>query len=644
VEDLVVRQSRVALPRSLLVVVVVVACAAPAQPSPRRPPPPSGPALPTWTVGALHVIGAPPLDPAIETTLDRYTRVTSSRLLDVADDGSAMLALRGGDVVEIRAPGGDPVTRVADADAEWAAFADAGAIVYTADHDGDEELRLYRRSAGAAERLADRARVTDPILDRARGRVIWAEPSVDGQATSLWWSDGTRHPRRVFTGDGTWAPLDVSADGAQLLARRYVSTRVSALYRIDVERGTAVALTPVGPRVATPAGRFAGGVVYAISDGGGDHLGVWELSPRTARPIVELAWDITELAVSPDGATLAFVSDEDGGSVVRLYDVATRTQRIAPGVPDGGVLSELRFAAGGSMLAFSFTDPRHPRDVYTYDLRTARATAWTHAGGDRLAPVAPERARITSFDGTPLSVLAYHPTATAPAPAPVIVELHGGPEDQWQLAWSAFDQFLVSRGFAVIQPNVRGSTGYGAAFEALDDAAHRGDAVRDVRAVIDWIATRPELDRRRVAVMGTSYGGYLALAAVDAEPDRLRAGVELVGITDLVAFLEHTGADRRDQRRAEYGDERDPQVRARLAAASPSAHAPALRVPILAARGQRDRRVPADAAARYVAAVRAGGGTVWELVADDEGHGFTKTANRGVFEVLVVQFLAAALR
>jgi dipeptidyl aminopeptidase/acylaminoacyl peptidase len=309
--------------------------------------------------------------------------------------------------------------------------------------------------------------------------------------------------------------------------------------------------------------------------------------------------------------------------------------------PAGGVISELRFARDAGVLAFTFTDPATPRGAYTYDLAGDRLVAWTRAETSALAAVSPRASRPTSFDGTAIPLLAYLPSRVKP---PVVIDLHGGPEDQWQRRWAGFAQFLVARGFAVVQPNVRGSTGYGAAFAALDDGRHREDAVRDVGAVLDWIVATDTFDVRRVYVMGTSYGGYLALAALARYPDRLRGGIDLVGIADFVTFLEGTRGDRRDQRRAEYGDERDPETRAFLARISPLAYARGIRAPVVVAHGRRDPRVPPADADRLVAALRAAGTIVWYVVADDEGHGFAKPENRGVFEVLVTQFLEATAR
>ena len=601
-------------------------------------PPERGPVPATiaaWDAAGLHVTGAPRLDPALAPALDPYDAVQSTRLADISSDATELLVLQGGDARLVRGPLEASVARTMDADVSWAAFGDASEVVFAADRDGTEDDRLYRRGTGTAAMVADR-RVADPIA--IRGTVIWAEP--DGVTTSLWMTVHDEAPRRVFAGDGSWTPIDLSRDGTRLLARRAISIDTSTLYRIDLDDGHAVALTSVDARVAAPAGAFGrNGELFAIASSG-DRLNLWELRSHGARLVApELQWDVTQLAVSPDGATVAFTTNEDGVSVLRLYDVATHAHRVVTAAPSGGVSGELRFAAGVPVLAFSFTDARHPRDVFTYDLRDDRVTGWTHAelgALDATRLVEPARIAIASGNVRVPMLVMRPPTAVH---ARVVIELHGGPEDQWLPKWSPFEQFLASRGFAIIQPNVRGSIGYGRAFAALDDGVHRADPVRDVGAVLDWIATQPDLDARHVAVMGTSYGGYLALASLIAFPDRLDAGVDVVGIADLVAFLEGTAAYRRDQRRAEYGDERVPDIRQTLASLSPIAHAAAIRVPLLVAQGRRDPRVPPAVADRLVAAVRAAKGAVWYLSADDEGHGFTKPTNHAALENLIVQLL-----
>ncbi|CAN5206266.1 hypothetical protein BH11MYX1_BH11MYX1_25880 [soil metagenome] len=585
--------------------------------------------LPAYDIGALHISGAPGLDRAIGAQLDRYGMITGSRLLDISDDGTQLLVDQGGDAMLIPRPLASPVQQTRGVEVQWAAFGEAGVIDYAGDHDGTEDDRLYEVTGASVKMLVAKHRIADPI--ERHGRLVWAQPDAD--ATAIWLLDrGT--PRQVFTGEGVWTVIDLSSDGTQLLAKKTISLQSSTLYRIGANDGHAVALTSVDPHVAAPGGQFgADGEVYAIASAG-DRLNVWQLMPRGERLIApELAWDATELAVSPDGGIVAFTTNEDGASVLFLYDTATHTHRLAPNAPTGGVISELRFAAHAPVLAFSFSDAHHPRDVFTYAIANEATTVWTHADLAALPLATPEHLRIGD-----VPALVMRPREEGRAP--VIVELHGGPEDQWRPRWAPFEQFLVTRGFAIIQPNVRGSIGYGQHYAAADNEAQRGVAVQDVGAVIAWAAEQPGFDRHRISVMGTSYGGYLALASLIAFADRLHAGIDIVGIADLVAFLEGTARYRQASRRTEYGDERDPAMRARLAQLSPLARAGAIKAPILVAHGRKDPRVPSTVSDKLVATLRASGGTVWYLAADDEGHGFTRPENLAALQTLIVQLLS----
>jgi dipeptidyl aminopeptidase/acylaminoacyl peptidase len=605
---------------------VLAACGAPQAMTTSTSQPATG--VPSYDLGGLHVTGAPRPDPQIGAQLDRYGAIASTRLLDISDDGSQLLVLQAGDAAVIPAPLAAPHAVTKDVDVVWAAFGERGAIEYAGDRNGTEDDRLYQVRGGVVTTLVAERRIADPI--ERRGRLVWAQPDAD--STAIWLLDGK--PRKVFEGDGTWAVIDLSDDGTQLLARQTRSLQSSALYRIATTDGHAVALTSVDPRVAAPAAQFGSdGQLFAIASAG-DRLNAWEIMMRGQRLIApELAWDVTQLAIAPGGDTVAFTMNEGGASVLYLYDTRAHTHRVAVNAPAGGVITDLRFAAHAPVLAFSWSDPKHPRAPFTYDVASDRLTAWIAPVRVEVALAGVERVRIGD-----VPALVMKPTAHGAAP--VIVEFHGGPEDQWVANWQPFEQFLVARGFAIIQPNVRGSVGYGRTYAAADDGPQRGEVVRDAGAVLDWIATQPDLDASRVTVMGTSYGGYLALAALLAYPDRIRAGIDIVGIADFLAFLEGTAAYRRASRRTEYGDEREPATRALLAGLSPLARAGSIKAPLLVAQGRRDPRVPPAVADRLVAAVRGGGGTVWYLSAADEGHGFHKPDNLGVLQTLIVQLVA----
>jgi dipeptidyl aminopeptidase/acylaminoacyl peptidase len=241
----------------------------------------------------------------------------------------------------------------------------------------------------------------------------------------------------------------------------------------------------------------------------------------------------------------------------------------------------------------------------------------------------------------PWSAFYYKPhAADATHKAPVIVAIHGGPEAQSNVAFNPVIQYWVNElGAAVLVPNVRGSSGFGKKFLTLDNGMKREDSVKDIGQLLLWLEKQPELDAGRVAVYGGSYGGYMVLSSLFHYPGRIKCGVEIVGVSNFVTFLEHTESYRRDQRRAEYGDERDPEMRKFLTAIAPTTHAKEIKQPLLVAQGKNDPRVPISEAEQIVKTVRAGGAPVWYMVAADEGHGFQKKGNRDQFTNAVSLFL-----
>jgi len=362
------------------------------------------------------------------------------------------------------------------------------------------------------------------------------------------------------------------------------------------------------------------------------------------RPLTRaIPWNVEEVALSPDGRTLAFGVNVDGISELRLLDTRSRRVTAIAGLPRG-VMTGLRFAREAPVVGFSISASRLSGDAFTYDLRTRRTARWTESemgGLDPEALVEPTLIHYPSFDQREIPAFYYRPRpALAGARLPVVIQIHGGPEAQARPWFYPLVQYLAAEaGIAVITPNVRGSDGYGKSYLALDDGRLREDSVRDIGALLDWIGTQPELDPSRVAVFGGSYGGYMVLASLVHFGDRLRAGVDIVGIANFVTFLENTAAYRRDLRRVEYGDESNPEMRSFLAGISPVAHVDRIRSALFVAHGANDPRVPAAEAEQIVSAVRGGGHEVWYMLARNEGHGFLRKSNRDRFNELSAMFL-----
>ncbi|HXY97752.1 MAG TPA: S9 family peptidase [Steroidobacteraceae bacterium] len=626
---------------------------------PAAPPVWMPPLLPRRERGNLLYDNIPSPDPALAARLHRYLESRQATLLDWLPDGSLLIATRFGDTEQVHRVAspmaareqltfyGEPVS--------VARAADSGGFVFLKDQGGNENSQVYYRSADGGVRELTHGDFIhgSPVWAHDGKRVAFFGNDRDGVSNDVYVADVTSGaaPQLLVGGrQDTWYPLDWSADDARLLVMRFVSSSESYLYVADVASGTLTPLDTSGHRIGIGAAKFVPGGrgVYVLSDEDGEFLSLRLLDPVTheARRITpELGWDVEEFDVSPDGRYLAYVVDQDGRSHLTLLDTERHAETSAVGLPEG-VITRVLFDRAGRRLGVSVESPGAPRDVWSWDLEHERLERWTHSEPgplDSRTLVAPELIHYPTWDrvaGHPrlLSAYVYRPRNTVHCP--VVIDIHGGPESQFRPGWEPFIQFLVNElGYAVVAPNVRGSSGYGKGFLALDNGELREDAVRDIGSLLVWIGAQPAFDRERISVMGASYGGYMALASLVAYGERLRGGIDVVGISNFVTFLTHTSAYRRDQRRAEYGDERDPHMRVFLERISPLTNASRIKRPLLVVEGLNDPRVPASESEQLVWRVRAAGGEVWYLTAKDEGHGFRKKANRDAYLETAATFL-----
>ena len=440
---------------------------------------------------------------------------------------------------------------------------------------------------------------------------------------------------------GGWSPLDWSRDGSQLLVMHYVSINESYLHLLDSRSGTPRLLTPKensGDKVSYSSAKFSrdGKSIYFTTDYKSEFKRLMrsDLSPAGLGPFVPLSadinWDIEDFDQSPDGKTLAMVSNEDGMSVLRFIDAKTGKEKSRPKLPSG-VISSLKWHEKLDEVAFSFSSAQSPSDVYTATPK-GKVERWTESetgGLDAREFVAPELVKLNSPDGVQISAFAYYPSADKfPGKRASLILIHGGPESQSVATFQGRYNFLVNEmGIALIVPNVRGSSGYGKTFLTLDNGMKREDSVRDIGTVIRWIQRNPRLNGDRIAVMGGSYGGYMTLASMVHFSDFLRCGIDIVGISDFITFLQNTQDYRRDLRRAEYGDERVPEIRAYLEQIAPAKNVAKIKRPMLIIQGKNDPRVPLSESEQMVAALRNAKVETWYLMAKDEGHGFRKKRN-----------------
>lgn len=514
-------------------------------------------------------------------------------------------------------------------------------FVYAKDKGGDEFSQLYWFDLASRENVlltdGKRSQNGGTVLSDDGALMAYGSTARNGKDRDIWLRDmRTGESRLLLTAGGNWSALDFAPNGKTLLVSEYRSINDSRPGEVDIATGK-LTLFPVDGGTAAFGGfEYArnGKGVYFVSDEKSEFLQLRHRDPATGKTRVlskDIPWDVSAFAQSPDGGTLAFLSNEDGISRLRVIDTASGKQLPLPELPVG-VSGGLQFSPDGSRIALSINTATSPSDVYVIDLAGAALARWTRSevgGLDSSQFVTPTLVRFKSFDGRSIPAFYYRPPGVpADRKVPVLINIHGGPEGQAQPSFSPTIQYqLRELGVAVLVPNVRGSSGYGKTYLQLDNGFKRKDSVKDIGALLDWIAAQPGLDKDRVGVVGGSYGGYMVLASMVDYNDRIRAGIDVVGISHFSTFLTNTESYRRDLRRAEYGDEREPRMRAFHERIAPLNNARAITKPLFVAQGFNDPRVPYTEAEQMVKAVRGNGGDVWFLMFKDEGHGFRKKPN-----------------
>lgn len=604
----------------------------------------------------------PAIPAELTESLQRYANTRGATLDGWIADGSGLLIstrfASTAQVHRVKTPGGarEQLTFYDEPIASMAPNPKRNGFVFGKDIGGSEFWQLYWFDLATRDikLLTDgKSRNENPLWSHEGARLAYSSTERNSKDTDIWVLDlDSGAKKAVVTTGGSWSASDFSPDGKKLLVQQYVSINDVRPGVVDLGSGKLTMFPVEGGKAAFGAFTFApdGSGAYFVSDENTEFRTLRFHDFKTGK-ITSLSgkipWDVETFQLSQDGRRLAFVSNEEGFGVLHLLDTATREEHALPALPKG-VIGSIEFSPDGQRLAFSINSATSPSDVYTIDLGAeARIERWTESevgGLDAAKFAAPELVRFPSFDkvrGKPRTIPAfyYRPKTAGAGKVPVVIQIHGGPESQARPVFSAEIQYLVDQlGIAVLVPNVRGSSGYGKRYLQLDDGFKREDSVKDIGALLDWIAAQPELDAKRVAVYGGSYGGYMVLASMTHYNDRLRAGVDIVGISNFVTFLTHTESYRRDLRRAEYGDERDAKMHAFLEKISPTTNAKNITIPLFVAQGANDPRVPASEAAQIVRTVRGNGGDVWFVEFKDEGHGFRKKPNVDYFRAATMLF------
>jgi dipeptidyl aminopeptidase/acylaminoacyl peptidase len=517
------------------------------------------------------------------------------------------------------------------------------------DTGGNEFFQIYYHDGQRtrATLLTDgKSRNGEPIWSNKGHQFAYSSTRRNGKDWDIYVTDPEKPeaPRLIMQADSPgWSVCDWAPDDSRLLVTRRISISESQLYELDILSGTRKPVFDEHPKASFESAVYSkdGKSLYFATDERSDFLRLARMDLQSRRIEFlrpDVRWDVEALALSKDGKWLAYQVNEEGFDRIYVLDTATGKDVVLPAVPTGVIpppagRGKLIWHPNSPELAFTMSSSSSPGDVYSVNVQSGELHRWTESetgGLDSTKFVAPALIRWKSFDGLTISGLSYRPPRQFTGRRPVVIEIHGGPESQAKAEYlrDINNYFVNELGITLIRPNVRGSSGYGKRFVAADNGKLREDSVRDIGALLDWIAAQPELDASRVMVIGGSYGGYMTLASMARFSDRLRCGVDIVGIANWVTFLERTEAYRRDLRRVEYGDERIPEMRDFLSTISPVNHAHKITRPMLIIQGKNDPRVPYTESEQMVAAIRKNQGNVWYVLASDEGHGFVKKANR----------------
>ena len=594
---------------------------------------------------AIEADGVPPVPLALVDRARPYMEYRTASFLDWNPlDKSMLISTRFGNVAQLHKVAGPGMARRQisfEAEPLGAAYApNDGTLVVSKDTGGDEFWQLYTLKDGRLSLLTDGKSRNQLGTFSADGKwLTYTSTRRNGTDSDIYVVDPRDRATTRMVAEvkgGGWALAGFAPGNGAALVANYVSIEKTDLHWLDLASGK---LSPIGDHKKTISyggGKFApDGTLWVTSDAGSEFQRLGTLDPKTGKftpRSPDPKWDVEGFDIAPDGKFIAYTVNEAGVSRLRLLDPASGAVRDVSGLPKGSI-GGVEIAPWGA-IGLSVSSARVPTDAFSVDPATLAVTRWTESETGGLDPARnaePEFVEVKSFDGESVSGFLYRPDpAKFPGKRPLIVNIHGGPEGQTVPSFRGRANYLINElGVAVFYPNVRGSTGFGKRFVALDSGPFkRENSVKDIGAFLDRLQADPGIDAGRMAVTGGSYGGYMCYASAIRYGDRFKAADCIVAISNFVTFLENTQSYRRDLRRVEYGDERDPKQRAKLLEISPLTSVDKLAIPLMVVTGGNDPRVPKSEADQMVAAVRAKGRTAWHLVGLNEGHGFAKKENQ----------------
>jgi dipeptidyl aminopeptidase/acylaminoacyl peptidase len=604
-------------------------------------------------VGNMILEGVPETPKEIKDRIQQYQNTRSASFADwLPNNEGILLSTRFGNTSQlhiVNMPGGarnqitffdEPVT-----DGSFCPSTDYNGFLFTKDIGGNEfsQIYWYDMNTRISELISDGVSVNFGVLWSNKGDKFAFTSTRRNKKDFDVYISSIKSPKeatiQIDHGNGYWVATDWSPDDSKLLVIQYLSSTRSNSFILDLKTNKLSQINndKTEATFLALAWSHAGEKIFATTNQGKEFNTLVQYNIETGKIdyITDgIHWDIVEFVTNKAKTKGAFTANENGFSRLYLFDIESNKYEKVTGLPIGQI-SSIRFHPKREELAMVINSTETPGDIYSLDLGTMKSKRWTtsEVGGLNTSSFPkPELFHYETFDNIgrkkrKIPAFVYKPL-NAKGVLPVMITIHGGPEGQHVPSFSSFYAFLVNElGIAVIAPNVRGSDGYGKTYLKLDNGFNRENSVKDIGKLIEWIENQPDFDKERIAVYGGSYGGYMVLSSMYNFNDRLKCGVDIVGISNFVTFLENTEEYRRDLRRAEYGDERKPKMREYLLSISPTDHVNKFTKPLFVIQGANDPRVPATESEQMVKSIRENNGKVWYMLAKDEGHGFRKKGN-----------------
>lgn len=661
------------------VIALVVAASLAACSTPRSSEPAPAP-IPMLTPNSNLVLqGIPPIPESIKQDVAKYSDFRGHAFVDWHPTRREMLVThrktRGktSQLFRVTAPMAEPEPLTNFADPVTTASyepRDGRYIVFERRSGDNEATQLYRLDLASKEvtllsDLSKRNEMQGWLHRRSQllvsstpvsKRTAPGERAVVKQTLSLIDPSDPQRQRRIIdlTGAG-WYVSGISPNDTQLALVHHISAEETQLWLLDIATARLTQILPA-PKSKTRAVFLGAGFkpdnsgLFVITNQSGEfsQLMFYRFASKQLTPVTKsVPWDVSGASMTDDGKLLSLQVNVEGRDELRLFDARSLKELPAPKLPTG-TFAAAAFHRKLPTLAFSLSNAQGPSQVHTLNLTTGATEQWTRPstpeGIDPARFSEPQIVRWTTFDARLISGLINLPPGRFSGKRPVIVLTHSEPDDQARMGFLSRINYLIDElGVAIIQPNVRGSSGYGKSFLALDNGRLREDAIKDIGALFDWIETQPNLDASRVLVSGGGYGGYMSLAVAAKYPHRIAGAIDVAGITDFLTFMRNSDSYSRDLLRLEYGDERDPGMREFLSRISPLNAANRITRPLFVVQGVNDPIVPYTDTERLITLARDKKNPVWYLRADNEGHGFSLADNADFQFYATIMFVRETL-